>query len=624
VSSARRSSPGTASGPRGRCAAAALAALLLPACSFFAPTVSVDRTGPDTVYESLNQNTLNGDELSSTTREVLHAFGLAQLADDEPLAALGRMHAVALREPTRANLFALAELAYHVGDEEGDRDAYLAAAVYAWLYLLGDEDERPPSPYDRRFRWACDLYNGGLQRAFAKDDGVYVDFDVQQRTLPVGHVNLTLDKSGTPWTEEEYVSYIPGDDYLIEGLSLRMRDAGLGVPLVGIKPDGRPGPAPATGFLRVQGGLADMADGIDATIELYSSFDARTIAVGEHQVPLESDLSIMLASVLDESPMWKLSLSGLFEGNSAVTENRLKPVNQAVRGRIPVVFVHGTASNPAYWADMFNTLLGDPELRSNMQFWFFQYASGNPIMYSAMTLRRELQHVLLATDPDGTDPALNQMILVGHSQGGLLVRLMISDGSLEWFRLNSGKAMEEWGFDAPTEAMVREAFDFKALPQVKTAIFLATPHRGSFLATSWWSRLTARFISLPTAMQSGFRRIGSDEGGVPEQLSGNVLPTALDNMDPDSPLLQRFASASMAPGVSLHSIVCVGDADVSVQEELDESDDGVVEYVSAHLDGVTSELLVNCGHSCQDRPEVIQEVRRILREHLATVRAPQH
>jgi len=43
--------------------------------------------------------------------------------------------------------------------------------------------------------------------------------------------------------------------------------------------------------------------------------------------------------------------------------------------------------------------------------------------------------------------------------------------------------------------------------------------------------------------------------------------------------------------------------------------DGVVEYKSAHIDGVESELIVRSGHSTQGTPQTIEEVRRILYEH---------
>lgn len=603
---------------------ALLAALLLalPACGFFAPTIAVRRVGPDTVYDELHRNAMSGEEPSSATREVLQTYDLDEAAQDEPLEALRRLHALTLQEPTRRNLFALAELAYHAGRRYQDRDAFLAASIYAWLYLLGDEDPLPPSPWDRRFRWACDLHNASLQYAFSQQRGEYVAFHELERTLPVGRVTVDLDESGTPWDEGEFRSYVPGDDWHISGLTLRLRDAGLGVPLIGIRHDGRPGAAPATAFLRLHGGLADMAGGLRATIELHSAYDATSLQVAGREVPLESDLSVMLAYGLNESPLWKFSLAGLFEGNRAVDENRMLTLVAPQRGRIPVVFVHGTASNPAYWAEMFNTLLGDPDLRSNMQFWFFQYTSGNPILYSALTLREELERMLQTLDPQGSDPALRQVVLVGHSQGGLLVRLLTCDGSLEWFEKNTGRRLEDLDADPQTVDLLRRAFDFRAVPQVTRAIYLATPHRGSFRADSWYARMLARFISLPAQIEGGVRgALTRQRSGVPLQIDGQLIPTSLDNMNPSSLLLARLAETPASPAVTAHSLVCIGDTDPDDPQALAGADDGVVRYESAHIEGVASELLVASQHSCQDKPAVIQEVRRILREHLAAVRA---
>ena len=55
----------------------------------------------------------------------------------------------------------------------------------------------------------------------------------------------------------------------------------------------------------------------------------------------------------------------------------------------------------------------------------------------------------------------------------------------------------------------------------------------------------------------------------------------------------------------------------------EDATDGVVEYTSAHIDGVESEFVVVSGHSCQDNPHTIEEVRRILLEHIAEYDAAQ-
>ena len=81
-------------------------------------------------------------------------------------------------------------------------------------------------------------------------------------------------------------------------------------------------------------------------------------------------------------------------------------------------------------------------------------------------------------------------------------------------------------------------------------------------------------------------------------------------MDPKNPGLRTLASLPIAPGVKANSIIAVqGDGPVET------GDDGVVEYTSAHIDGVESELVVRSSHSTQAEPQTIEEVRRILYQH---------
>jgi hypothetical protein len=49
---------------------------------------------------------------------------------------------------------------------------------------------------------------------------------------------------------------------------------------------------------------------------------------------------------------------------------------------------------------------------------------------------------------------------------------------------------------------------------------------------------------------------------------------------------------------------------------VEEGSDGLVSYRSAHVAGAASERIVRSGHSVQSQPEAIEEVRRILLEHL--------
>jgi pimeloyl-ACP methyl ester carboxylesterase len=255
--------------------------------------------------------------------------------------------------------------------------------------------------------------------------------------------------------------------------------------------------APVTVFLRLEGGLADCARGLPARLELHSGYDDETIVVDGREVPVETDRSAVLARGLDDPEAWRFSVSGLFGSARAKDENRLILVQPYAPGRVPVVFVHGTASSPAYWAETFNTLWADPSLRSRTQMWFFRYTTGNPILYSAAELRDALRETVAALDRTGEDPALRRMVLIGHSQGGLLVRLLLTQGGEPWVEELMGRSLPELGLERDEEELFARCTEFEPLPLVARAIFVSTPHRGSFLSDRWYSRLISRLISFP-------------------------------------------------------------------------------------------------------------------------------
>jgi len=598
-----------------------LGGLLLASCSLSPKLVS---TRPTTLAETrteLEACALSQNRLSDSSREILAVFDLRTLYDKDPRAALRQLHAHAVQEPQRGILFALAEGSYLLGRRTRDREAYLAAAVYAYLYLLGDESpEPPPSPYDRRFRWAKDLYNDGLLRTLL-DSKVRVELAEGAHELLSGALELHLDPAA-PWTPAEY-RFEAADLVAIEGLRLRLRDSGLGVPLVARpRREAKPGEhaffqarlVPVTAFLRLEGGLKDLATGLGARLELYSGYDADTVEVGGHEVPLETDRSVALARGLDNDALWSFSISGLFGSDSTKSSNRLILTQPYVRGRVPVVFVHGTASSPAYWAEMFNTLWADPLLRRSTQMWFFQYATGNPLLYSAAELRDALRATVHELDPEGTDEALHRMVVIGHSQGGLLARLLVSQGDMSWLEEFTGKTLAELALTPEQDAFLRRCMEFEPLENVKQVVFISTPHHGSFLSTKWYSRVMAGLISFPGDLANLGRSFNQKLFGTGAE---TIDFSSINNMAPKSRLLKRLEHTPLSPGVTAHSIISIGSADPHDPRALAEADDGVVAYTSAHLEGVASEDLIPEGHSCQSHPLTIQAIRRILHEHLA-------
>jgi hypothetical protein len=202
------------------------------------------------------------------------------------------------------------------------------------------------------------------------------------------------------------------------------------------------------------------------------------------------------------------------------------------------------------------------------------------------------------------------MVVIGHSQGGLLTKMtVVSSGTRFWddrFKVPFGQA----DLDPETRDLLRRSLFVEPLPFVTEVIFIATPHRGSFLADNFLGNIARKLVSLP----GNLTRISVDLVKLqPKEAvtTAFTMPTSIDNMKGSNPFLKTLESLPIAPGVQAHSIIAV-----KGNGPPQEGNDGVVKYTSAHIDGVDSELVVRSGHSTQAEPATIEEVRRILYEHL--------
>jgi hypothetical protein len=150
------------------------------------------------------------------------------------------------------------------------------------------------------------------------------------------------------------------------------------------------------------------------------------------------------------------------------------------------------------------------------------------------------------------------------------------------------------------------------LPFVKRVVFIATPHRGSYLSGGFARSLARRFVSLPRDLVSrGKNFLNMTEGSEAAKFFRGKIPTSLDGMSPKNPALLVMAEIPVVPAVKAHSIIPVQGA-----SDYHTGKDGVVAYQSAHVDYVESEFIVRSYHTCLDQPATIEEVRRILHEHL--------
>jgi pimeloyl-ACP methyl ester carboxylesterase len=591
-----------------------------------ATPVGIRRVSRSEVDRILGENAVTGDTPSALSRQILTRLGLSTLYQNDPRTALERLRAGLGGPDGRERLQALAELWYATARKSGDRGEYLAAAVCAYAYVFPATSSTPPGLGDVRTHLVLGIYNRGIAKGLALAESSYgteLDPSPRQVQMPFGRFVLSVPKQEFRYGGYRIVHPVALGYLEIRGMRNRYWRPGGGVALgASIEPtQDSPGDpwlppwtkVPVTAFVRLEELAPDLSLA-HGRLEFYDADETPAITVGATTVPLESDPSAALAYRLESAPIWDFEIAGFRRSDLRLAgvsrTHGLGFLNPYRPGRIPVLLVHGTLSSPARWAEMANELLGDPRIATRFQLWFFIYNSGNPVLQSAAEMREALQKAKREIDPEGRDPALRQMVVVGHSQGGLLAKAMVVSSGDAFWAAWSDRKFEDVSMSPKTRALIENTAFFEPLPFVTRVVFIATPHRGSFLAENWLGMLARKLVNAPYALAESSLELAMLDKTERVFRRPPVFPTSIDNMDWSNPDLRTLASLPIAPGVHANSIIPVRSPPIET------GDDGLVRYRSAHIEPVESELVVlGSSHSTQAIPETIEEVRRILYQH---------
>jgi hypothetical protein len=607
--------------------AALLLALTLAACE--AP-IKVQRVSLRTAYEELNRSALSSEQLSEPTRAVLRNAALLETFDSQPETAIAMLRAQAIATGMKwPDLFALAEMNYQRGRRLKSKPMMIASALYAYAVLFPAGNAERPSPYSPQFLHATDFYNLALTQVLSSTGaGDTATLEGGRLPLPFGTVDVTVDQASLTFAGRRLASFVPTMNLTLVGFKNDYRRDGIGAPLAA-------GVAPAAQSdqglvlppnLRIPTSAVLMMDdprrqltgtNLRARLTLCKIYDTESIRISGQQVPVEYDQTAVRALFATESKGWTRELSGLLNNvlnnpNDPDFKDHLFALEPHRRGRIPIVLVHGTASSPVRWGDMVNDLLEHKEIRDNYEFWFFTYNTGNPIPISADVLRNSLEGAVRSLGGIQADPALGRIVVIGHSQGGLLIKLITIESGTKMWDAISDRPVDELPIKPETKALLKESLFVHPLPFIETVIFIATPHGGSYQASLTIVGLFTKLVTLPLTIATAAADVFTNAAGALKLGKEWHAPSSVSGMSPGNPVLAAVRAIPMAPGIHAHSII------PTLQDgPLDTRNDGVVEYKSAHINGVESELVIeHQSHSTQGNPLAVREVRRILMEEL--------
>jgi pimeloyl-ACP methyl ester carboxylesterase len=352
-------------------------------------------------------------------------------------------------------------------------------------------------------------------------------------------------------------------------------------------------------------------DHAPAVLDLANPVEIAAVHIGSARPLLAADLTAPLLDGLEGTP--REGLAGFIQPyGRGDTQPRLEFLEPHRPGRIPVVFIHGLASDEGTWFDLLNELRTWPAFHRHYEPWVYRYPTGASFLQSAAVLRRELQAAVQTLDPTGTDPALRRMVLVGHSMGGLHAKMMVvAPGTAIWDSV-SRRPFAEVRMPPEEREFVGPLFFFEPLPFVSRVVYVATPHAGSSLASRAVGRVAAVTVRQPPQTAAIYRQLVTLN---PDTFRGdfeNSIPTTVDILEPESTILRALRGLRPPCWVTAHSVI--GNAHRSLTGD---DDDCVVPVSSARIGGVASEIEVPATHTrVHHQPQTVRELERILTQHL--------
>lgn len=436
---------------------------------------------------------------------------------------------------------------------------------------------------------------------------------------------LTVQSSPPEAHKPKYFDhFLAAEKVNLAGLKKRQERAGLGAPLVAVKEYSEENPESKyysdaglchsmTGVLtfhseKERGAIEGKSQRV--TLDLYDP----SMTTSVDGKPLAADFSAALCETMGKPRLLRREgLMGLLAAGNPKLTGGFQLTQPYDPKKTPLIFVHGLMSSQLAWRNLVNELFAEPEILERYQIWFYHYPTGNPVLVSAYKFRQNLDELRHYLDADGRDPAMQKTVVIAHSMGGLLTKTLITDTGEKMWNNTFTVSANELDMSIVERQNLQGGLHWKARKDVKKVIYIAVPHRGSKIATSFIGRFAQKIMRIPETIVNLSNDILSlDASALSDEAREAVDDLRLNsirNLSPDDPTLLTLDSLPKAPWVKRYSII----GNRGKPGPLEESSDGVVPYTSSHVEGVESEVIVPGNHGAYKTEEAVQEIIRVLK-----------
>lgn len=439
----------------------------------------------------------------------------------------------------------------------------------------------------------------------------------KSKTIKISGTKLDIDFHGVSPMLSGPVALIRADAVSVPPvMGGRHATAGFGISLVAMQPRCSDRPIcqlyPPEGIYRPLTAWVEPGKLGTPHLMMTDPFLHPTTTVAGRDIPLASDVTAPYAAVFDKAGgLGRDAIWNLLGGTQLTTFQGLYLLEDYDPNKTPIIMLHGLGRSPLIWARLTNMIFGAPDLRARYQVWHVVFPTNTPTLLDRHRVQGYLDHGWSLLDPSGKAPARQSVVLIGHSLGGVISRLLTA---------NSGEVVWNSVFDEPVTALagnpadiavVDSLFHFNAYPGIGRAIFLAAPHRGSPTADDFIGQLGLRLVRVQAPeLDTLIRVVDANRAHVSSTLYADYLKEGLSSISTlraDQPVSRASQALMPIPGVRYYTFA-------GHLPGTNPPGDGFVPLDSAILAGAESTTIVNDGHQLYLNDEVLAKIVAILRQ----------
>ncbi|MGP4863144.1 esterase/lipase family protein [Psychrobacter sp. T6-5] len=333
-----------------------------------------------------------------------------------------------------------------------------------------------------------------------------------------------------------------------------------------------------TGLIKPSGdSVLDVLSSRKLDIHLYNPYQTETVNILNDNYPLAANFSAGYGMWLAENQLDSVGYLNLITRQPDARLPKLFMLEPYDPDKRVIIMLHGLASSPATWVNLTNDILNDDKLRDNYQVWQIFYPTNLPILENRYQIQQLINTTYEQTDPTGQNRASKNSVIISHSMGALIARMMLSDDNLvdDLDRLDDqdilSSSEKRQIRDALKESFgekeLKKRFELQSLPQVDTAVFLSAPFRGTDYADRWFTRALRRIVYLPVGLvktvTDNLATIATQGDLAQNPLGALYLQNGASQLSDKSSFIELTKDLTINSRVTYHSIIANNDADIT-------------------------------------------------------------